>query len=1105
MKCAKCHSENSDTSRFCSNCGTQLAAVCPRCNHANSASARFCVACGTALAQPAAAEPQAASERSPGAASWGERRQVTVMCTDVSGYTAMTERLDPEEVNEVLNRVKQTAAQVVGRHGGTINQFIGDEAIALFGIPNAEEDDAVRAVRAALELHGAIRDTMSEYETRVGERLTIHTGINTGLIFAQYRNDREGLYQLTGDTVNTAARLRALASADEVLIGPGTYRLAMPYFELETLSPVTVKGKAAPLVPHRVVAESRIRSRFEAAQERGFTGHVNRVRELATLRACVDRAVAGEGQLVTVAGEPGIGKSRLLYEFLSGLDREQFSVPQGRCQSHGTEIPYFPFIDSLRHGLHLTEHDTRAETAKKAVASIRQIDPTLEKHLPFLLHLLAVPSEFPLPPELHGEALRHAMEEALVAMMTRVAKHQPMVLVLEDWHWSDPASQSALRYLLRQMPTHRLMIVVSHRSTYTFDFGQGGVRTELRLNPLNEEEAGDLIRSVTGTVELPVGLSAMICQSADGNPLFVEEACYSLLESGAISVRDRDLVLHQSLDRMLLPDTVQAVIRARLDRLDDGAREVVGTASVIGREFSRPILERIYTGAAPLKETLALLEAQEIVRQAKHDSPEPEYTFRHVLTREVAYDALLHQRRKQLHAAVGEAIESLYPERLAENAPILAYHFARSPRADKAVQYALSAGERAARLYANAEATTYFDDALSLAKSLPPSPEAQRAQIDAILGQVAVGTAPRDMERDRTNLTHAAALAEALSDRRRLAQSLYWLGRNRYVLAELGPAIEFARRSLEIADEIGDPALSALPVNLMGRAYWQQSDFVRSARMMERNVEQMKMLGNQSEESTAAGFVSALFGYMGEFEKALDYSDRSIALARTLQNPYAEAANLHYRGIIRDQQGDWRGAIADYAIAQRIAEGAGDMFRVYLVKFMEGRARQMIGELASGRALIEEALTLATKIGTTFIIGQARSALASCRLASGEIDGTLALCTESVDVARKAGDKFTEAIALRMLGEMLARTDGPEQRAAGRQALADAIGLQQQIGALPELARSHASMAAIAAAEGAAGEAQRHRKEALDLFERLGMPWDLASVRGTVAPAARAG
>ena len=353
-------------------------------------------------------------------------------------------------------------------------------------------------------------------------------------------------------------------------------------------------------------------------------------------------------------------------------------------------------------------------------------------------------------------------------------------------------------------------------------------------------------------------------------------------------------------------------------------------------------------------------------------------------------------------------------------------------------------------------------------------------------------------------MTHAAALAETLSDRRRLAQALYWLGRNRTRWRSSSPRSS-SRGRARVADEIGDPALSALPVNLMGRVYWQQSDFVRSARMMERNVEQMKVLGNQSEESTAAGFVSALFGYMGEFDKALAYSDRSIALARTLQNPYAEAANLHYRGIIRDQQGDWGAAIADYTVAQKIAEGAGDMFRVYLVKFMEGRARHMIGELESGRALIEEALALATKIGTTFIVGQARSYLASCRLASGEIADALPLCTESVDVARKTGDKFTEAIALRMQAETLARADAPDQRATARHALADAIRLQQQIGALPELARSHASFAAIAAADGAAAEAQRHRREAIDLFERLGMQWDLASVLGAVAPAARAG
>jgi tetratricopeptide (TPR) repeat protein len=598
---------------------------------------------------------------------------------------------------------------------------------------------------------------------------------------------------------------------------------------------------------------------------------------------------------------------------------------------------------------------------------------------------------------------------------------------------------------------------------------------------------------VTGATDLPPGLSALICQSADGNPLFVEEACYSLLESGAVSLDGERLVMRHPLEQLLLPDTVQAVIRARLDRMDQGAREVAGLASIIGRVFDERILKRMYHGGTPLDQALATLQAQEIIQQTKI-APQAEYSFRHVLTREVAYDTLLHQQRKQLHEIVGLAIEELHPERVEEHASILAYHFARSGRADRSVLYGLLAGDQAARLYANTEALTYFDDALAIARSVPPSADAKRWQIDAILKRATVAMAVRDMEGERSNLRQACALAEELGDRHRLAQGLYWVGRNHYVLAELEQAIDYAQRSLQIADELGDARLAAPPLNLMGRAYWQLSDFARSAQISERSVEQMHMVGNRSEESTAAGFVSALCGYMGEFDKALSYSDRSIRLARELGNPYAEAASFHYRGIIHDQQGDWEAAIADYTTAQQIAEKAGDMFRVYIARFMEGRAHHQRGDLAKGRLSIEAGISLAGQLRTTFLLGQAKNCLAACRLSENGADEAVMLCREAIGLAEKAGDKFTQALARRTLGEALSRADSSGNGEAALSAIREAVAIQEKIGARPELARSYAAGAALLKAREDATGAASWSESAIRLFRDLRMERDLAQL-----------
>ncbi len=1094
MQCAACRHENEDGSKFCGRCGSPLGRPCPKCLHVNLADSKFCTLCGQALSDAGAVA--LLDDAAPPVIGPAERRQATILFADVSGYTALTERLDPEEVEDVINQIKSAAEAIITKHGGIVNQFFGDEVLALFGIPKAAEDDPVRAIKAALELHAEVRQRAGYLQARTGERLSIHTGINTGLILAQYQKDREGLYRLTGDAVNTGARLRSLAEADEILIGPNTHRLVKPYFELVPRAPAQMRGKSSTVVPYRVIGETRIRSRFDAARQRGFKTYVGRVREVETLRAAMARATDGELQLVTIEGEPGIGKSRLLFEFFRHLDREQIIITQGRCQSYGSETPYYPFLVGLRRGLRLTERDSHETTREKAIAAIGQIDASLEKFLPLYFHLLAIPSEQGLPESLVGEALRKAVEEALTAVTIATSKQMPMVAVFEDWHWSDAASQSALRHLLSTARHSRILVIVSYRPGQTFDFGEHGARTAIRLKPLDDPETEDLIKTVTGATELPPGLSALICQSADGNPLFVEEACYSLLESGAVSISGGALAMHQPLEQLLLPDTVQAVIRARLDRLHHGAREVAGLASVIGRVFGRRILEKIYHGSVPLDQALATLRTQEIIQQTKI-APEAEYTFRHVLTREVAYDTLLHQRRKQLHEAVGQAIEELAPERVEEHASILAYHYTRSGRADKAVQYGLLAGDQAGRLYANAEALTYYDDALSMARSVPASPASRQWQIDAILKRAAVATAVRDMERERHELREACALAEELQDQRRLAQALYWLGRNHYVRAELEPAIDHAQRSLQIADRLGDAELAAPPVNLMGRAYWQLSDFVRSAQMSERSVEQMCSLGNRNEEATAAGFVSALFGYMGEFEKALAYSDRSIKLARELGNPYAEAASFHYRGIIHDQQGQWEAAIIDYATAQRIAERAGDMFRVYIARFMEGRAHHMRGDISYGRGSIESGIALAAQLRTTFLLGQAKTCLASCRLAEGSgPDEAFEACREAISLAETAGDKFTEALARRTLGEALVRRRRPGDDEAADQSIRQAIAMQEKIGARPELARSYAAYAAALTQRGDRRAAAEWSMKAASLFTDLRMSWDLRRLHG---------
>jgi class 3 adenylate cyclase len=519
-----------------------------------------------------------------------------VFFSDLSGYTAMNEKLDPEEVERIMSRVKAEAVKIVESHGGIVNQFVGDEVLALFGIPTAHEDDPLRAVKAAVELHAMVRHGSPEVEGRTEHPLRMHTGIHTGLVVTSQRDDRDGRYGITGDAVNTGARLKAHAEADDILVSAETQRLIAPYFATEALEPMQLKGKAQSTIPYRVLGESRIRSRFEAAEQRGFTAYTGRERELAILQVCLERALAGQGQFVTVIGEPGVGKSRLLYEFRQGVDLGGRRIIKKRCQSYGSHTPYLPFINALRRGLGLRDDDTPDRLHDTAVRNVRAIDPALGDYLPHFLHLLSIPSAlYPLPDHVEGEAFRLALQEALTAMIIRSATQKPMVLILEDWHWVDEASDAALKHLLSMSSAYPLLLVVLYRPEYNATWGHLTHSTAMNLSGLTEAETGRIAGAVMGAERLPAGLEALIHERTGGNPFFVEEVCAALLEDKTVVVQGGQAVLSRPPETLDLPDTVQAVIRTRLDRLESQSQQVLRLAAVIGREFTRRILERIAT------------------------------------------------------------------------------------------------------------------------------------------------------------------------------------------------------------------------------------------------------------------------------------------------------------------------------------------------------------------------------------------------------------------------------------------------------------------------------------------------------------------------------
>ena len=798
MKCPKCQFENPADAKFCNQCGNKLELACPQCTKVNPAGSKFCNECGQGLAQaesPNDFQESADSTRSPSMTpqpallSEGERRQATVVFSDLAGYTSMNEKLDPEEVQKIMSRIKKEAVDIFERHAGIVNQFVGDEVLALFGIPTANEDDPVRAVRAARELHRIVRQISLEVEDLIGTQLRMHSGISSGLIVTHLRDIRDGSYGITGDTVNTGARLAASAEADEILVSPETFKRITPYFETEALEAITVKGKTQPLIPYRVLKESTVQTRFEAAEQRGFTAFTGREQELTALYSCLDKAMSGEGQFVTVVGEAGMGKSRLVYEFRHSINRSTITVLQGRCQSHGTRIPYFPLINALRRGLNLSDEDTPAELHEKVVSNAIAIDQTLEQYLPIYLYLLSISSEaYPLPAHLKGQELINEIQKALAAIITLNTKKQPMVLLLEDWHWADEASDSALKHLVSVIASYPSMLLAIYRPEYSSNWANWSHHTPIILRALDGHAGNDFIKSVWSADRLPEGIGPLIHERTGGNPFFMEEISSALTEDGTIEVKNGQARLTRPLDKLTLPDTVQAVIRSRLDRLDKYSRESMRLASVIGREFTRRILEQISTFKEQLSQSLETLKVLELIQQVRV-VPEMEYMFKHVITQEVTYETLLHQQRKELHGLVGQAIEELYQDRVEEQVDILHHHFRRAENWSKAVQYGRLAANRAYRLSQFQEAVAVFEQTKSCLLRLPEDRSRQETLLDILLEMIWPLHFTGDQDQAIEICKEAEPIARSLKDRVRLGKVHYEFGlshfmKNHYQLAE---------------------------------------------------------------------------------------------------------------------------------------------------------------------------------------------------------------------------------------------------------------------------------------------------------------------------------
>jgi tetratricopeptide (TPR) repeat protein len=694
-----------------------------------------------------------------------------------------------------------------------------------------------------------------------------------------------------------------------------------------------VKGQRDPVVVYKVTGRERWRSRLEMGAERGLTKLVGRHRELALLHEHLTRAEAGHGRSIAIVGEAGLGKSRLLYEFHQSLGDGRVNWLVGHCLAEGRGVPYGPLLEALRTNFRIDEGDNPLQTREKLREGVLELDPSCNETLPFLELLFGLPGAEDMLRHLDPKDKRQQMLHTMARVLTAAGRHGPLALVVEDLHWRDQSSEDFLAFLAGSLSRMPVLLLTTHRPGYTVRWADMPFFTQIQLDRLADDEMELMAATLLGGHDVSGDLLRFIADKADGNPLFIEEVAHALVERAFVIREPSRLKLARAAE-LEFPSTIQEIIQARIDGLGQPIKQTVQIAAVIGREFDLRIVVAASDTPAEVPGHLETLKRLKLIHETRL-IPNVECIFKHAVIQDVVYRSLLGPRRQALHGAIARRMEDLGLE---EQAGVLAYHYSQSEQPGNAVKYALLAGDRAARLYANAEAFAYYDEALTLARSLPASPDFQRAQIDAALKRASVGTTREALEQDQGNLEEARTLAEALGDEGRMASVLYWLGRLAYVRGVFQLATGYAEQSLAIADRLDDEALAAPPVNLMGRSCYLMGEYARASRLLERSVQQMRELGNTTEEATAAGYAGVAFAALGDFDRALSYANHGLRLAQELKNPFVEAAAYNYRAVAYCHQGASAAAIADCEEVRRIAERVGDRFRVYLVQFYEGQA-----------------------------------------------------------------------------------------------------------------------------------------------------------------------
>jgi predicted ATPase/class 3 adenylate cyclase len=1106
MQCPKCLFGNREGAKFCIECGTKLEFNCSKCSHLNPPASKFCEECGSQLNLLPNQAPQELSfdEKIAKIQKYlpkgvfekilaqkdrieGERKQVTVMFCDMEGFTQLSEKLGPENAYTIMDQVYEILIHKVHDYEGTVNEMTGDGLMALFGAPIALEDAPQRAIRSAYAIHremAKFTDNIKKENQNIPP-VKMRVGIHTGpVVVGALGNDLRVEFKAVGDTVILASRMEGLAEPGSTYVTEETFKLSEGLFRFEALGEYTVKGKEGKVKTYRVIAPRTLRTRFDVSAERGLTPFVGRERELELLIDAFERSKAGRGQALSIVSEAGIGKSRLLYEFMKTAANEDVTILEGKCLSYSRGVAFHPVIDILKSNFDVREEDRDFDIRDKVRKGLKTLGVDEDFTLPYLLELLSVKDsgidKIPMSPE----ARKDRMMEAVNRITLKGSEIRPLVAAIEDLHWIDKSSEECLKYRLDSISGAKVFLIFTYRPEFVFTWGGKSYHSQVNLNRISNRESLTMMNYLLGLGEIDRSLGDLILEKTEGVPFFIEEFIKSLIALKLIEKRENKCRLVENIEKLMIPSTIQDVLMARVDSLPEGAKNLIQTGSVIEREFSFELIKQVTNVSQnELLSQLSVLKDSELLYE-RGIYPHSTYTFKHTLTREVVYDSILTSRKKRLHEKIGNAIEEVYKDNINDYYGVLSEHYIVCKNYEKGAAYCRLASKKAMKMASLNVAIAYAKKRVESLENLDKTDDVIKNIINARTALGLYNIQIAYLEEAKEAIAPIMELALKHGNKRRLSQIYTILGHHSYMIEEdFQKAFKYLKDGLQLSEEVNDKISEVLASYHLGLALTLNCEFEKAYYHFEKAHRINEAFNNLWGMSAMKSHLSFSYNYSGQVNLGYQYSKDAIKIAGESGDIFSKAMAYTWHGLSSYYKGFFADAIQYLLMGAEFGERINYFLWNALSHFYLGELHFEIGDYQKSKVHYGKAIKLFEEIKLfPSLINLSKIGLTRNKAMNNERD----IDFESmIHFVAKNKMKFLDGSIRRYSGETVLNMGG-QYLSQAEKLINKAIDSDKQNGVMWHLGKDYAFYAELFKRKGDLAIAKEKLNKAIGILQQCG-------------------